>query len=103
MICSDYAWKESVKVATFGVDYRWGRATLDNARRLATQLIQLQPAANDAATISRFSASGHDRLRFAPGPSVSLCGATRTMEDQKNGVMEQRTPTVELYQGDLQS
>ena len=45
MICSGYAWKESVKVATFGVDYRWGAGDADNARRLATQLIELQPDA----------------------------------------------------------
>jgi hypothetical protein len=35
--------------------------------------------------------------------TVPLCGATRRVEGQKNGVMEQRTRTVELYQGDLQS
>ena len=32
-------------MATFGVDYRWGAGDADNARTLATQLIELQPDA----------------------------------------------------------
>jgi hypothetical protein len=56
MICSDYAWKESESGNIRG-GLSLGPGDPDNARRLATQLIQLQPAANDAATIC-FSASG---------------------------------------------
>jgi hypothetical protein len=48
-----------------------GPGDADHARRLATQLIELQPDANDAATISCFRASGHDGLRF-PVPFVPI-------------------------------
>jgi hypothetical protein len=48
-----------------------GPGDADHARRLATQLIELQPDAHDAATISCFRASGHDGLRF-PVPFVPI-------------------------------
>jgi hypothetical protein len=71
MICSDYALEGIRESGNIRGRLSLGPGDAENARRLATQLIELQPDANDAATISRFSASGHDRLRF-PVPFVPI-------------------------------